>query len=126
MTLSAAAYYAPAGIRINVIAPGLVRTPMSARAQGDARVMEYVARKQPLTRGLLAPEDIAKTACFLLRKGFEPDHGPGHNRGRRVDGERMTQANEVTASQPMPSIGEHRTPASANDCDRQLPVSGMA
>ena len=75
MTLSAAAYYAPAGIRINVIAPGLVRTPMSARAQGDARVMEYVARKQLLTRGLLAPEDIAKTACFLLRKGSSPITG---------------------------------------------------
>jgi NAD(P)-dependent dehydrogenase (short-subunit alcohol dehydrogenase family) len=68
MTLSAAAYYAPAGIRINVIAPGLVLTPMSTRAQGDASVMEYVARKQPLTRGLLSPNDIAETACFLLRK----------------------------------------------------------
>jgi NAD(P)-dependent dehydrogenase (short-subunit alcohol dehydrogenase family) len=75
MSLSAAAYYAPAGIRINVIAPGLVMTPMSARAQNDARVMEYVARKQPLTRGLLAPEDIAKTACFLLRKDSIPITG---------------------------------------------------
>ena len=75
MTLSAAAYYAPAGIRINVIAPGLVRTPMSARAQSDARVMEYVARKQPLTRGPLAPQDIAKTACFLLRKDSSPITG---------------------------------------------------
>jgi len=68
MSLSAAAYYAPAGIRINVIAPGLVLTPMSARAQGDARVMDYVARKQPLKGGLLNAEDIAKTACFLLGK----------------------------------------------------------
>ena len=75
MTLSAAAYYAPAGIRINVIAPGLVLTPMSARAQGDARVLEYIARKQPLTRGLLAPEDIAKAAYFLLRKDSSPITG---------------------------------------------------
>jgi len=75
MSLSAAPYYAAAGIRINVIAPGLVLTPMSARAQGDARVMEYVARKQPLTRGLLAPEDIAKTACFLLGKDSSPITG---------------------------------------------------
>ena len=75
MTLSAASYYAPAGIRINVIAPGLVRTPMSARAQSDARVLEYVARKQPLTHGLIAPEDIAKTACFLLRKDSIPITG---------------------------------------------------
>ena len=82
MSLSAAAYYAPAGIRINVIAPGLVLSPMSARAQGDARVMEYVARKQPLTRGMLAPEDIAKTACFLLGK----DSGPITGQVITVDG----------------------------------------
>jgi NAD(P)-dependent dehydrogenase (short-subunit alcohol dehydrogenase family) len=75
MSLSAAAYYAPAGIRINVIAPGLVATPMSVRAQSDARVMECVGRKQPLTRGLLAPEDIAKTACFLLKRDSSPITG---------------------------------------------------
>jgi NAD(P)-dependent dehydrogenase (short-subunit alcohol dehydrogenase family) len=75
MSLSAAAYYAPAGIRINVIAPGLVLTPMSARAQGDARVLEYIVRKQPLTRGLLAPEDIANTAYFLLKKDSSPITG---------------------------------------------------
>jgi NAD(P)-dependent dehydrogenase (short-subunit alcohol dehydrogenase family) len=82
MTFSAAAYYAAAGIRINVIAPGLVLTPMSARAQRDARLLEYVAHKQPLTRGLLAPEDIAKTACFLLRK----DSGPITGQVITVDG----------------------------------------
>jgi NAD(P)-dependent dehydrogenase (short-subunit alcohol dehydrogenase family) len=75
MTLSAASYYAPAGIRINVIAPGLVQTPMSARAQGDAAVMEYITRKQPLTQGLIAPEAIAKIACFLLRKDSSPITG---------------------------------------------------
>lgn len=75
MSLSAAAYYAPASIRINVVAPGLVLTPMSARAQGDARVMEYVAHKQPLTRGMLAADDIAKAACFLLRKDSSPITG---------------------------------------------------
>ena len=75
MTLSAAAYYAPAGIRINVIAPGLVMTPMSARAQGDARITEYMSRKQPLTGGMLAPEDVARTACFLLRRDSSPITG---------------------------------------------------
>jgi NAD(P)-dependent dehydrogenase (short-subunit alcohol dehydrogenase family) len=75
MTLSAAAYYAPAGIRINVLASGLVMTPMSARAQRDVHITEYIARKQPVTRGMLAPEDIAKTACFLLRKDSSPITG---------------------------------------------------
>lgn len=66
MSLAAAAYYAPYGIRINVIAPGLVRTPMSARAQSDPQITQYISHKQPLTRDMLKPEDIAKTACFLL------------------------------------------------------------
>jgi NAD(P)-dependent dehydrogenase (short-subunit alcohol dehydrogenase family) len=48
---------------------------MSARAQGDVRVMEYAAHKQPLTKGMIAPEDIAKTALFLLRKESSPITG---------------------------------------------------
>jgi NAD(P)-dependent dehydrogenase (short-subunit alcohol dehydrogenase family) len=66
MSLAAAAYYAPYGIRINVIAPGLVRTPMSARAQSDPQITQYISHKQPLARDMLKPEDIANTACFLL------------------------------------------------------------
>jgi NAD(P)-dependent dehydrogenase (short-subunit alcohol dehydrogenase family) len=75
MSRSAAAYYAPAGIRINVIAPGLVRTPMSARAQVDPCITEYMTHKQPLTKGLLSAEDVAKTACFLLRRDSSPMTG---------------------------------------------------
>jgi NAD(P)-dependent dehydrogenase (short-subunit alcohol dehydrogenase family) len=75
MSRSAASYYAPVGIRINVIAPGLVRTPMSARAQVDLGVTEYMTHKQPLTRGLLSAEDVAKTACFLLRRDSSPITG---------------------------------------------------
>lgn len=75
MTTSAAAFYAPAGIRINVIAPGLVRTAMSARAQGDSRINDYISHKQPLRRGMLSAEDVAKTACFLLRKDSSPITG---------------------------------------------------
>jgi NAD(P)-dependent dehydrogenase (short-subunit alcohol dehydrogenase family) len=75
MSTSAAAYYAPAGIRINVIAPGLVRTPMSARAQADPRITEYMVHKQPLTKGMLSADDVAKTACFLLGKDSSPMTG---------------------------------------------------
>jgi len=69
MTRAAAAYYAPHGIRLNLIAPGLVRTPMSARAQQDAAVMELVARKQPLSGGILEAGEIAEAALFLLGDG---------------------------------------------------------
>jgi NAD(P)-dependent dehydrogenase (short-subunit alcohol dehydrogenase family) len=75
MSTSAAAYYAPAGIRINVIAPGLVRTPMSARAQANPSLTAYMTHKQPLTKGMLSAEDVAKTACFLLRKDSSPITG---------------------------------------------------
>ena len=75
MSVAAAAYYASRGIRINVIAPGLVRTPMSARAQADPKIMEYMTHKQPLTKGLLSAEDVAKTACFLLRSDSSPITG---------------------------------------------------
>ena len=63
---SLATRYATDGIRVNCIAPGLVDTPMSHRAQGDAEIMAYVRAKQPLAAGALAPEDLVGTALFLL------------------------------------------------------------
>jgi len=75
MSIAAAAYYASCGIRINVIAPGLVGTPMSARAQANPRITEYITHKQPLTKGLLSAQDVAKTACFLLRSDSSPITG---------------------------------------------------
>src|SRR6267143_299743 len=75
MSRSGAAYYAHAGIRINVIAPGLVRTAMSARAQADPRITEYMIHKQPLSKGMLSADDVAKTACFLLRRDSSPVTG---------------------------------------------------
>lgn len=66
LTRSAAAYYAPSLIRINAVAPGLVATPMAARAANDPDIVSYAERKQPLAGGLLAAEDIADAALFLL------------------------------------------------------------
>jgi NAD(P)-dependent dehydrogenase (short-subunit alcohol dehydrogenase family) len=61
-----AAYYAPHGIRVNSLAPGLVATPMSVRAQADPTTSEYVRRKQPLAGGFLSAESVADAALFLL------------------------------------------------------------
>lgn len=61
-----AAQYAPNGIRVNVLAPALVKTPMSARAQGDPAIAAFIEHKQPLSHGFLEAADIAEAALFLL------------------------------------------------------------
>lgn len=64
--LAMAATYAPSGIRVNVLAPGLTDTPMAARAAADPTTVAYVRRKQPLTDGFLDPDDVAAAAVYLL------------------------------------------------------------
>ncbi len=66
MTQAAAAYYAPLKININAIAPGLVTTPMSARAQSDPAILKFLKHKQPLPEDLLGADEIARAAIFLL------------------------------------------------------------
>ena len=63
---AAAAFYAPSGIRINAIAPSLVATPMSRRAQDDAGVLAYLAAKQPLAGGPLDADAVTAVALHLL------------------------------------------------------------
>ncbi len=75
LTQSMASYYAPHGIRVNAIAPGLVRTPMSARAQSSSEILQFITHKQPLSKGILDAEDVARAALFLL--GEESRHITG-------------------------------------------------
>lgn len=73
LSKSAAAYYAKENIRINVLAPGLVETPMAQRAAQNAKIMDYVATKQPLDGGRIAkPSDLDAAACYFLsdQSGF--------------------------------------------------------
>jgi NAD(P)-dependent dehydrogenase (short-subunit alcohol dehydrogenase family) len=65
MSRSMAAYYAPHRIRVNVLAPGLVRTPASERA-GDPELLAFIEKKQPLTGGMVDADDVARAALFLL------------------------------------------------------------
>jgi NAD(P)-dependent dehydrogenase (short-subunit alcohol dehydrogenase family) len=79
LTRAMAAYYAAQKIRVNAIAPGLVRTPMSARAQADPVIIDLMKTKQPLGEDLIEAEDVARAALFLL--------GPG---ARRITGELLS------------------------------------
>ncbi|MES2736421.1 MAG: SDR family oxidoreductase [Verrucomicrobiota bacterium] len=66
---SIASYYAKQNIRVNVIAPALVETPMSQRAVGNEAIIRFVAAKQPLDGGRVgSPEDVEGAALFLLSR----------------------------------------------------------
>ncbi len=39
---------------------------MSERAQQNQEILEFIKIKQPLSEDLLEPEDVARTALFLL------------------------------------------------------------
>jgi NAD(P)-dependent dehydrogenase (short-subunit alcohol dehydrogenase family) len=75
MTLAAAAYYAPMGIRMNVLAPGLVRTPMSLRAQSNEKILEFLKHKQPVKGDFVEAEELARVAMFLLSDESMPMTG---------------------------------------------------
>jgi len=64
---SIASYYAKNDIRINVIAPALVETPMAQRAAGDEKVISFIKTKQPLNGGRISqPEDLDGLAVYFL------------------------------------------------------------
>ena len=65
LTRAIASYYAPRGIRANVILPGLIATPMSQRAQSSEHIRSRLAQLQPLTGDFGRPEDVAQAALYL-------------------------------------------------------------
>jgi NAD(P)-dependent dehydrogenase (short-subunit alcohol dehydrogenase family) len=65
LTRSIASYYAPRGIRANVICPGLIATPMSQRAQESEHIRSRLPQLQPLTGDFGAPNDVAQAALYF-------------------------------------------------------------
>jgi NAD(P)-dependent dehydrogenase (short-subunit alcohol dehydrogenase family) len=66
-TRSIAAYYAKNNIRVNVVAPALVETPMSERASKDEVILDFVKTKQPLDGGRNGrPEDLDGAAVYFM------------------------------------------------------------
>ncbi len=66
-TKSLAAYYAKDNIRINMLAPALVATPMSERASKDELIMNFIKTKQPLDGGRNGkPEDLDGAAVYFM------------------------------------------------------------
>lgn len=64
---SLASYYAGQDIRINVVAPALVETPMSQRAAQDEAITAFIKTKQPLAGGRIGqPDDLDGAAIFFM------------------------------------------------------------
>lgn len=64
LSKAAAIDYATQGIRVNAIAPGLVRTPMTERWLNDPKMRDQVLADSPIRRAA-DPEDIAALVLFL-------------------------------------------------------------
>jgi NAD(P)-dependent dehydrogenase (short-subunit alcohol dehydrogenase family) len=66
-TKSIAAYYADKAIRVNVLAPALVETPMAQRAAHDEAILRFIATKQPLDGGRIGlPADLDAAAVYFM------------------------------------------------------------
>ncbi len=66
LTTAMAAAYAPSGIRVNAVAPGVAATPMARRAATDPEIVAFAEKKQPLVGGLLDADDVAPAAVYFL------------------------------------------------------------
>lgn len=92
LTRAVAATYALHGIRANAIAPALVATPMSERAQSDPAIRAYLSEKQPLARGPMDADAVTPVALHLLSR-----------ESRMVTGQVITVDAGWSVSEPGPS-----------------------
>lgn len=66
-TKSIASYYASNNIRINLLAPGLVETPMSQRVANDETILSFIKTKQPMDGGRIgSPADLDGAAVYFM------------------------------------------------------------
>ena len=67
LSKSLASYYSKYNIRINVISPGLIATPMSERAQSDKKIISYIQTKQSLDGGRIGEAiDLDGAAVYFM------------------------------------------------------------
>ena len=91
LALSAAATYAPYKIRFNVVAPGLVKTPLSDKITSNEMSAKLSLSMHPLNR-FGEPEDIASAIAWFLHPNqswvtgqvLGVDGGMSHVRSNRV------------------------------------------
>jgi NAD(P)-dependent dehydrogenase (short-subunit alcohol dehydrogenase family) len=70
LTRAMAVTYARDGIRCNVVAPGLIATPMSERARQDPAILARLPELQPLTGDFGSADDVAQACLYLATAPF--------------------------------------------------------
>ena len=70
LTRAMAVTYARDGIRCNVVAPGLIATPMSERARHDPAILARLPELQPLTGDFGSADDVAQACLYLATAPF--------------------------------------------------------
>ena len=70
LTRAMAYHYGRDGIRVNAIAPGLIATPMSLRAQSDPGIVARLPELHPLTGDFGRTKDVAGAALYLATAPF--------------------------------------------------------
>lgn len=68
LSLSAAATYAPKNIRVNCVAPGLTKTPLSARITGNPGALKMSENMHALKR-VGEADEVAAALEFLMNPG---------------------------------------------------------
>lgn len=64
---SIAAFYSKDNIRVNVIAPAVVETPMAQRAASNPEILSFIRTKQPLDGGRIGrPDDCDGLAIYFM------------------------------------------------------------
>jgi len=63
---SAAFSGAPHGVRVNIVAAGLVDTPMARRAMTDPAIQQRMPGLMPLGQRACTPEEVAEAVMWLL------------------------------------------------------------
>lgn len=90
----AACEWAPYGIRVNGVGPGVTETPMLGRAPVDSGWLAAVARRTPLAR-LGRPDDVAEAVRALHSLGW-------------VTGQVLDCDGGLALHSPIDSFGEHQ------------------
>ena len=125
ITRTAALEYATAGIRINAVCPGYIRTPMTQPGiDANPEFERKMVSQTPMGR-MGMPEEIAEAVVWLCSDAASLRHRPHHDPRRRLHGPvaRPCLANP-SSPRPHPPILAFPTPQVLTSSRRVSPTTG--